>query len=109
MIVLLSCSISLSGNNPILPTGEVVTTNDSVMISYDDLRIVNSKLIELNYQKEINTNLRTIIANDSIIIKKHIELNDKVNKDYKNTLHQRNIFIGTTIVAVIVSLLFLIK
>ena len=41
---------------------------DSVLIAYDDLRKVNGKLIELEYEKEINNNLRNIVHNDSIAI-----------------------------------------
>ena len=52
MIVLLGCSINLLANNTNIDsfhpsTGEVVQFKDSVLISYDDLRLVNSKLIEL--------------------------------------------------------------
>lgn len=43
-------------------------TTDSVLIAYSDLRKVNSKLIELEYEKEINFNLRQVISNDSIAI-----------------------------------------
>lgn len=109
-IVLLSCFISSLKSNAINPsTGEVENRNDSVLIAYNDLRIVNSKLIELQYQKEINTNLKTIISNDSIIIKKHIALNENISKDYKRAINQRNIFIGTTILAICISLILFVK
>lgn len=69
------------GNNPILPTGEL--NNDSTLIAFDDLRIVNSKLIELEYQKEINAKYKTIIQNDSIIINNYRNINNKIKEDSK--------------------------
>lgn len=69
MIVLLSCSTSWSKNehNQILSTGEPTHSSDSVLVSYEDLRKANAKMVELKYQKEINDSLRSIIANDDII------------------------------------------
>lgn len=99
MIALLGCSISLSANNTDidslhLSTGDVVQPKDSVLISYDDLRRANAKLIELNYEKQINSNLRNIISNDSIVIRDYQVLNEKINKDCKKAIRQRNIAIG---------------
>lgn len=114
MIVLLGCSINLSANNTNvdslhLSTGERVNPKDSVLISYDDLRLANSKLIELDYEKQINNNLRCVIANDSIIIKDYQVLNERINKDCKKAIRQRNIAIGgvafmflTTIITLLV-------
>ena len=97
-IVLLSYSINLlakSDYDATFPsTGEVVNRNDSVLISYDDLRRANSKLIQLDYEKQINTNLRNIISNDSIVIRDYQVLNEKINKDRKKAIRQRNIAIG---------------
>lgn len=97
-IVLLSYSINLlakSDYDATFPsTGEVVNRNDSVLISYDDLRRANSKLIQLDYEKQINTNLRNIISNDSIVIRDYQVLNEKINKDCKKAIRQRNIAIG---------------
>lgn len=71
MIVLCPYSTSWSKRNKkvfepdtLLSTGE----RDSALIALDDLRIVNSKLIELKYEKEINTNLKAIVYNDSLAI-----------------------------------------
>lgn len=75
-------------------TGVLVQSSDSVLIAYDDLRIVNSKLIELEYQKEINYKLNTIIKNDSIVIENHKQLYNRVNKDCKKAIKERNIAIG---------------
>ena len=114
MIVLLGCSINLSANNInidslYLSTGERVNLKDSVLISYDDLRLANSKLIELDYEKQINNKLRNIIHNDSIIIRDYQVLNERINKDCKKAVRQRNIAIGggavlfiTTIVTLLV-------
>ena len=100
MIVLLNCSISLSANNTNInafnpSTGDMVNRNDSVLISYDDLRIVNSKLIELNYEKDINNKLRKVIANDSIALHNYKILNDEVHKSCKKAIRQRNLAIGS--------------
>lgn len=76
------------------PTGEVVEQTDSVMIAYDDLRIVNSKLVELDYEKQINANLRQVVANDSIIINDYNAINTRLNQDCKKYIRQRNIAIG---------------
>lgn len=84
-------------------TGEV--KQDSVYISYDDLRIANAKMIELNYEKIINNNLRQKVYNDSIMMMglewqlcKTIEQKNKIKK-------QRNIFIGigSSIIAAIIA------
>ena len=73
MIVLVNCFMSLLISNAATnsSTGGVVAdsiSNDSILIAYSDLRKVNAKLIELEYEKEINKNLKDIISNDSIAI-----------------------------------------
>ena len=117
MIVLLSCSTNLLANDidTILSTGGGESnslTNDSVLISYDDLRIVNSKLIELEYEKEINDNLRNIVNNDSVAISNLRSRIDSIQRDseqyVKHVKRQRNTAVGTTIlfaVSLIISLL----
>ena len=116
MIALLSCSINLYANNyHISSTGEVIQ-KDSVLISYNDLKVVNSKLIELKYEKETNNVLRTIIRNDSLIIDtltinnlrltSEVQILNKANKKYKK---QRNIGFGIGIVGIITTILMLIK
>ena len=112
MIVLLGCSINLLANNTNvdslhLSTGDVVQSNDSVLISYDDLRLANSKLIELEYEKQINNNLRSIIYNDSIVIRDYQILNERINKDYKKVIRQRNIAIGGVAVIFVTTILTL--
>lgn len=113
MIVLLGYSINLLANNTDIDdlhssTGEVVQPKDSVLISYDDLRLANSKLIELDYEKQINNNLRCIIANDSIIIRDYQVLNEKLNKDYKKIIRQRNIAFGGTAVLFLTTIITLL-
>lgn len=113
MIALLGYSTNLYANNQVdslkLSTGEVFIPEDSVLISYDDLRIVNSKLIQLDYEKQINSNLRTITKNDSIVIKDYKLLNDRISKNCKKVVRQRNIAIGTGVLFFISSILLLVK
>ena len=94
-----------------LSTGDVVVQDiivkDSVLISYDDLRIANSKLIELDYEKKINNKLRSIITNDSIIIKDYKVLNERINKDCKKAISQRNIMFGSVTVLFITTIITL--
>ena len=112
-IVLLNCFTNSYANDTIHSSkGEevnVVEIDDSVLISYSDLRIVNSKLIELEYEKELNKKLKTIISNDSITISSYERINEQLNSDYKKTMHQRNmsISIGTIVVicTIVLSLL----
>lgn len=116
MIALLSYSINLYANDyHISSTGEVVQ-EDSVLVSYNDLKVVNGKLIELKYEKETNNILRTIIRNDSLIIDtltidnirlaNDIQRLNKANKKYKK---QRNIGFGVGMTGIITIILMLIK
>lgn len=112
MIVLLGCSINLLANNTdvdsLYPsTGERVNPIDSVLISYDDLRLANSKLIELEYEKQINNNLRSVIYNDSIVIRDYKILNERINEDCKKAIRQRNIAISGATVLFITTILTL--
>ena len=103
MIALLSYSMNSLANesDTISSTGR----QDSVLISYDDLRKVNSKLIELEYERNINEHLRTIISNDSIAINKLRHSIDRINSDCKRTnknyKRERNIAGGIGIGAII--------
>lgn len=80
---------------------------DSVNVAISDLRIVNVKLIELNYEKEINKKLNETIKNDSIIIQ---SITNQYNntlvehiKDIKKIKKERNIYVA---VAVVITILF---
>lgn len=114
MIVLLNYSINSYGNDNISFTGE--PDSDSTLIAYSDLKIVNSKLIELEFQKEINLKLQSIIKLDSIVIDTLlfnnnylITENNKVNKKAKRYKKQRNVAIGVGIVGIITTIVALIK
>lgn len=87
---------------------KLVTTNDSVLIAYSDLRIVNSKLIELDYEKEINKKLKTIIVNDSISINSYQRINEQLNNDCKKAISQRNISIAIGTFAIICTIFTLL-
>ena len=101
MIVLLSCSTSWSknNNNTISSTGELTATPDSVLISFDDLRKANAKMVELKYQKEINDSLRSIIKNDDAIMREYSRNVDALKKQVKQVKRQRNIAVGGGILA----------
>lgn len=116
MIALLSYSINLYANDyHISSTGEVVQ-EDSVLISYNDLKVVNSKLIELKYEKKTNNILKSIIRNDSLIIdtlvidntklNSNIQTLNKTNKKYKK---QRNAGFGIGIAGIVATIFMLIK
>ena len=112
-IALLGCSTNSYANNLTdslnLSTEEVFVLEDSVLISYDDLRTVNSKLIQLDYEQQINAKLRTIIKNDSIIIKDYKVLNNRISKTCKKVVKQRNIAISAGVLFFISSILLLLK
>ena len=103
MIVLLSYSTNLLANesDSIPSTGG----QDSILIAYSDLRKVNAKLIELEYEREINKNLRDIVNNDSIAIstlKSGISrISADADKRVKVAKKQRNVAIGASIVSIV--------
>lgn len=89
MIALLGCSNSLLGSSIAYPfTGELI--DDSVLVSYNDLRLANSKLIQLEYEKQINNKLKEIISNDSIIIKEYSNNTKEIINENKKVKVQRN-------------------
>lgn len=109
MIALLSYSTSWCQSNLSLSsTGEQCGKFDSVLISYDDIRIVNSKLIQLKYEKEINDSLRVIINNDDKIIKEYNNNIKSLNTKIKKVTTQRNI-IGIGGIVSILALIIFIK
>ena len=110
MIALLSCSTNLltssvAANSSTGGLKQDSLTHDSILVSYNDLRKANSKLIELEYEREINKNLRHIVYNDSIAIHSFkcdihnvlVEADKRVNKVKK----QRNVAGGIGIGALI--------
>lgn len=85
-----------------------VYPDDSVLVSYNDLRSANAKIIELKYTKEINSKLKDIIKNDSIIQVKQANVINTTNKKVKRFKNERNVFAGVSIIsilAVIISVL----
>lgn len=118
MTVLLGCSTSWLKSNAInIPsTGEQDTTRvctDSVLISYCDLRAANAKLIELKYEKAINSNFRTIITNDSIAISNYKNRLETIQKDtdrsIKEIRKERNIAIGGGLLMLVFAIVGLLK
>ena len=92
-IVLLNCSTSWCQSNQydISSTGEFTANKDSVLISFNDLRKVNAKMIELKYEKEINDSLRVIVANDDIIIREYKYNNNALQSKIKQEVKRRKI------------------
>ena len=109
MIVLLHSSMSCSkSNNDSIYSSTGGPTNDSVLIAYSDLRVANSKMVELKYEKEINRNYRTIISNDSITIGNlNLRINNLVEnhkRDIKRVKRERNL-LGITSIGAFIALL----
>ena len=100
-IVLLNCSTSWCQNDnaTISSTGELPATPDSVLISFDDLRKANAKMVELKYQKEINDSLRSIIKNDDTIMREYSRNVDALKKQITQAKRQRNIAVGGGLLA----------
>lgn len=98
MIALSNYSISWCQSDVILSTGELT---DSVLISYKDIKIVNSKLIELKYEKEINDSLNIIISNDNKIIKEYTNNISTLNNNIKTITKQRNIAIIVSLISIL--------
>lgn len=103
MIVLLSCSTSWCQNDnaTISSTGELTATSDSVLISFDDLRKANAKIVELKYEKEINDSLRSIIKNDDAIMREYSSNVDALKKQIIQAKKQRNLAVGGGLLATI--------
>lgn len=98
MIALSNYSISWCQSDAISSTGELT---DSVLISYKDIKIVNSKLIELKYEKEINDSLNVIISNDNKIIKEYTNNVSTLNNNIKTITKQRNIAIVISLISIL--------
>lgn len=114
MIVLLICSTNLSISSATLLRG-YISQEDSVYISYDDLRKANSKLIEVEYLKLQNNILKDVHSTDSIIIElknNNINqlkfINNQNNQDIKKIKLQRNISYGINAASIIGIILLLL-
>lgn len=110
-IVLLNYSTSWCQNehDTIPSTGELITTPDSVLISFDDLRKANAKMVELRYEKEINDSLRSIVANDDKIIRGYTGQIDAIKKQVAQVKRQRNIAGWSGICATLLLVISIIK
>lgn len=103
MIVLLSCSISWCQNDnaTISSTGELTASPDSVLITFDDLRKANAKMVELKYEKEINDSLRSIIKNDDAIMREYRSNINALKKQITQAKKQRNLAVRGGLLATI--------
>lgn len=84
---------------------------DSVIVSVDALRIANTKMIELKYQKEINANLQEVIRVDSVLISSFesnlFAIKKQAKEEIDNMKKQRNkaIAIGSASSSILLILL----
>ena len=113
-IALLSCSTSWCQTNKDASSSLTggVQVNDTVCIPIELLRVANAKMVELDYEKQINQNLREIVYNDSIVIddlRNTIEHNETVYSVNLNKVEtQRNIAIGTSAVLLVLFIISLL-
>ena len=107
MIVLLSYSINSSSRNYIPFMGGL--EQDSIKVAINDLRKANTKLMELSYEKDINKNLRQIIANDSVLAEQARQRYILLDRSRKQIKKQRNIAYCSSGVAIVLLILSLLK
>lgn len=109
MIVLLSYSTSWCQNNVTIPFTGVLAEGDTLVeVPISTIKIANSKMVELKYEKQINANLKEVVLNDSIIInslQNNVLYEQTKAKKYKK---QRNIASGAGIGAIILSIFILL-
>nr|DAT99916.1 MAG TPA: hemolysin [Crassvirales sp.] len=108
MTVLLSCSINLSSNGQVANSSTGVL-GDSVKVSINDLRKANIKLIQLDYEKAINNNLRQIIVNDSVLAEQARQRYILLDRTCKKIKKQRNIGVGAAIGSILLFIISIIK
>ena len=108
MTVLLSCSINLSSSGQVANSSTGVL-GDSVKISINDLRKANIKLIQLDYEKAINNNLRQIIVNDSVLAEQARQRYILLDRTCKKIKKQRNIGVGAAIGSILLFIISIIK
>ena len=107
IVVVLGCSMSYAQSDDAQHISSI-GVQDSVLVPVELIKIANSKMIELEYEKEINSYLRNIIQNDSAIYNalfishdyyesKSIECEEAYIRDTKKYKKQRNILGGTSI------------
>lgn len=108
MTVLLSCSINLSSSGQVANSSTGVL-GDSVKVSINDLRKANIKLIQLDYEKAINNNLRQIIVNDSVLAEQARQRYILLDRSCKKIKKQRNIGVGAAIGSILLFIISIIK
>lgn len=108
MTVLLSCSMNLSSSGQVANSSMGVL-GDSVKISINDLRKANIKLIQLDYEKAINNNLRQIIVNDSVLAEQARQRYILLDRTCKKIKKQRNIGVGAAIGSILLFIISIIK
>lgn len=108
MTVLLSCSMNLSSNGQVANSSTGVL-GDSVKVSINDLRKANIKLIQLDYEKAINNNLRQIIVNDSVLAEQARQRYILLDRTCKKIKKQRNIGVGAAIGSILLFIISIIK
>lgn len=113
-IALLSCSTSWcqTNKNASLSFTGGVQVNDTICIPVELLRVANAKMVELEYEKQINEGLREVVSNDSIVItdlRNTIEHNEVVYAANINKVEtQRNIAIGTSAILLVLFIISLL-
>lgn len=113
-IALLSCSTSWCqiDNAASLSSTGGVQVNDTICIPVELLKVANAKMVELEYEKQINENLREVVYNDSIVIDdlcNTIEHNEVVYTANINKVEtQRNIAIGTSAILLVLFIISLL-
>lgn len=108
MTVLLSCSMNLSSSGQVANSSTGVL-GDSVKVSINDLRKANIKLIQLDYEKAINNNLRQIIVNDSVLAEQARQRYILLDRTCKKIKKQRNIGVGAAIGSILLFIISIIK
>lgn len=112
MIVLLSCSINSLADNVSTDSSTGGVTEDSILVSYDDLRKANAKLVELEYEKDINKNLRSIVKNDSIAIdglrRDIVNITRESGEKIRKVKRERNIAGGVGVLSIILLIISLL-
>ena len=108
MTVLLSCSMNLSSSGQVANSSTGVL-GDSVKVSINDLRKANIKLIQLDYEKAINNNLRQIIVNDSVLAEQARQRYILLDRSCKKIKKQRNIGVSAAIGSILLFIISIIK
>ena len=107
MIVLGSYSTGWCQNKDVISsTGE----QDTICIPIETVKTINAKLTELQYEKQINSNYKLIVENDSCIISNLTDSINNVNVECTNKLKririQRNVVGGIGIIGIILAIIF---